>query len=76
MRALREVLAHAEKNGVAVGHFNISDLVLLKAVFSAARELDVPLVVGASREERKFMGVRQLAFASSSGSFCPSVAAG
>jgi fructose/tagatose bisphosphate aldolase len=35
MRGLREVLRHAEKNRVAVGYFNISDLVQLKAVFSA-----------------------------------------
>jgi fructose-bisphosphate aldolase class II len=33
----------------------------LKAVFSAARELNVPVLVGASDGEREFMGVRQIA---------------
>jgi fructose-bisphosphate aldolase class II len=61
MRGLRDVLEQAQKKGVAVGHFNISDLVLLKAVFAAARELKVPVVVGASEGERNFMGVREIA---------------
>ena len=61
MHDLRDVLKRAEQEGVAVGHFNISDLVLLKAVFGAARELKVPVMVGASDGEREFMGVRQLA---------------
>jgi len=46
---------------VALGHFNIADLVLLKGVLSAAKELQVPVIVGASEGERQFMGVRQLA---------------
>src|SRR5215469_3035366 len=61
VRVLLEVLEQAQKNGVAVDHFNISDLVLLKSVFAAARELNVPVVVGASHGEREFMGVRQIA---------------
>ena len=61
MRDLRNVLEQAEKSGVAIGHFNISDLVLLKAVFSAAKELTVPVIVGVSEGEREFMGVRQVA---------------
>ena len=61
MRLLRDVLEQAQKNGIAIGHFNISDLVLLKAVFDAARALNLPIVVGASQEERNFMGVRQIA---------------
>src|SRR5690348_12616040 len=60
MQTLREVLEHAQKNETAVGHFNVSDLVLLKAVFAAARELKVPVIVGASEGEREFVGVRQL----------------
>jgi fructose-bisphosphate aldolase class II len=58
---LRNILEQSQGNGVAVGHFNVSDLVLLKAVFAAARELNVPVVVGASKGERDFMGVRELA---------------
>ena len=61
MQKLAEVLQQASQNKVAVGHFNIADLVLLKAVFGAARELKVPVLVGASEGERAFMGVRQVA---------------
>jgi len=61
MRTLREVLEQTQKNGVAVGHFNIADLVLLKAVFASAQELKVPVMVGVSEGEREFMGVRQVA---------------
>jgi fructose-bisphosphate aldolase class II len=61
MQSLREVLEQSQQRGVAIGHFNISDLVLLKAVVAAARELDVPVIVGASEGERDFMGVREIA---------------
>jgi fructose-bisphosphate aldolase class II len=44
-----------------VGHFNVSDWVLLKAVFASAQELKVPVIVGASEGERTFLGVSQLA---------------
>jgi fructose-bisphosphate aldolase, class II len=61
MHVLRDVLKQTQKNGVAIGHFNIADLVLLKAVFASAQELKVPVLVGASEGEREFMGVRQIA---------------
>ena len=38
MQQLRNQLEEAQNNGVAVGHFNISDLTLLKAVYAAAQE--------------------------------------
>jgi fructose-bisphosphate aldolase, class II len=60
MQTLRSVLEQAQKNGVAVGHFNVSDLVLLKAVFAAAQKLNVPVMVGVSEGEREFIGVRQI----------------
>jgi fructose-bisphosphate aldolase, class II len=61
MPKLRTVLEEAQSNGVAVGHFNISDWVLLKAVYAAAQECKVPVLVGASEGERKFLGVAQIA---------------
>jgi fructose-bisphosphate aldolase class II len=61
MRSLRNLLQEAQESGLAVGHFNISDLVLLQAVFAAARELDVPVLVGVSEGEREFVGTRQIA---------------
>jgi fructose-bisphosphate aldolase class II len=39
MKTLRQTLQQAESDGVAIGHFNISDLVGLKAAFDSAREL-------------------------------------
>jgi fructose-bisphosphate aldolase class II len=61
MYALREVLAQAQAAGAAIGHFNVADLVLLKAVFASARDLKVPVLVGASEGEREFIGTGQLA---------------
>ncbi len=61
MKSLREVLKQAQDKRVAVGHFNISDLVALQAVLASARELSVPVMVGVSEGERQFMGVRQVA---------------
>jgi len=43
VHVLREALQEANKNGVAIGHFNVADLVQLKAVFTAAQEQRVPV---------------------------------
>ena len=32
MRSLRDILEQGQKDGVAIGHFNVGDWVLLKAV--------------------------------------------
>ena len=50
LETLRTILEQAETGGVAIGHFNVSDLVTLKAIFGGARDLSVPVIVGASRE--------------------------
>jgi fructose-bisphosphate aldolase class II len=60
MKSLREVIADAETNKVAIGHFNVSDSSQLWGIFNAARKLDVPVVIGASEGERDFIGPRQL----------------
>ena len=60
MVTLREVLTQAGNEGVAVGHFNVSDLVTLKAVFESATDENVPVVVGVSEGERQFFGLRQI----------------
>jgi fructose-bisphosphate aldolase, class II len=61
MQTLRDSLAEAHNSGVAIGHFNVADLVLLKAVFAAAQDLRVAVVVGVSEGEREFIGTRQIA---------------
>ena len=61
MKTLPQTLAEADQQRVALGHFNISDLVGLKAVYAAAWETNVPVLVGVSEGERDFIGVRQVA---------------
>jgi fructose-bisphosphate aldolase, class II len=61
MTTLRSTLQNAERERVAVGHFNFSELTVLQAVCAAARELNVPVLVGVSEGEREFVGVPQAA---------------
>jgi hypothetical protein len=61
MSTLGEVLEEAGRRRVAVGHFNFSELVVLKAAAEAVGELGVPVVMGVSESEREFLGVRQAA---------------
>lgn len=61
MKTLQQVLSEADEKGVALGHFNVSDLVALKAVYAAAREINVPVIVGVSEGEREFIGVPEIA---------------
>ncbi len=61
MDALRNVLTRLQQQGAALGHFNVADLVLLKAVVAAAVEVRVPVIVGASEGERDFWGTYELA---------------
>ena len=58
---LRDVLTQLETEGAALGHFNVADHVLLKAVIAAASETKRPVFIGASEGEREFFGARQLA---------------
>ena len=61
MDTLRDVLTRLQKEGTGLGHFNVADVVLLKAVIAAAGETRLPVLVGASEGEREFIGARQLA---------------
>jgi len=60
-RPLRAILDRAEQTRTAVGHFNASEMVAVKGIVSAARDLCVPVIVGVSEKERAFAGVRQIA---------------
>lgn len=60
MKSLREVIAEAEEQKIAIGHFNISDSSQLWGIFNAAQKLDLPVVIGASEGERDFVGVKQM----------------
>lgn len=59
MVSLRNLLADARGRNVAMGHFNISDLAMLHAIFNAAFELKLPVIIGVSEGEREFIGARQ-----------------
>jgi ketose-bisphosphate aldolase len=61
MDALRNVLTRFQQQGTALGHFNVADLVLLKAVLAASGEVRLPVIVGASEGERNFLGTYELA---------------
>jgi len=61
MQSLSQLLEQAKMGGVAIGHFNVSDIVLLKAVCSSAMDVQVPVLVGVSEGERRFLGTRQIA---------------
>ena len=61
MKSLREYIQDAENKKVAIGHFNISELAALKAIFSAAKELNLPVLIGVSEGEAGFIGYKQVA---------------
>jgi fructose-bisphosphate aldolase, class II len=61
MITLTKALGDARRQQLAIGHFNVSDSVALKAVTEAARELKVPVLIGTSEGERSFFGVREVA---------------
>jgi len=60
MESLLRVIKNAERKGVAVGHFNVSNLEMLKAVSSVGRKLKLPIVIGVSEGERDYLGVNQV----------------
>lgn len=61
MHTLREVINDARARKVAVGHFNVSDSNQFNAILSAATELQVPVIIGATEGEQKFIGTHEVA---------------
>jgi fructose-bisphosphate aldolase class II len=59
IRPLRETVQNAAKDRKAIGHFNISNLEGLWAIFRSAKELDQPVIIGVSEGERDFIGIPQ-----------------
>ena len=56
MKTLREYIKEADENGVAIGHFNISNLEALHGIYNAAKKLNLPIIIGVSEGEEKFVG--------------------
>ncbi|EKD23860.1 MAG: hypothetical protein ACD_81C00165G0011 [uncultured bacterium] len=61
MKTLREYIEDAKERKVAIGHFNISDIAGLKGIFEAAKELDLPVIIGLSEGEREAVGTKNAA---------------
>lgn len=56
MKTYKEYILEADKNGVAIGHFNISNLEALHAIYNAAKKLSVPIIIGLAEGEVAFVG--------------------
>lgn len=56
----KETIADALKRGVAIGHFNISNIEGFWAVINASKKLDVPVIIGVSEGERDWVGVKEV----------------
>jgi fructose-bisphosphate aldolase, class II len=61
MKTLKEYIQEAKERGIAVGHFNVSNLEGVYAIADAAQALNVPVIVGVSEGERDFTGVKEIA---------------
>jgi len=62
-KTLREYIIEAEKNKVAIGHFNISNIEALHGIYNAAKKLSsinnkkIPIIIGVSEGEEEFIGL-------------------
>lgn len=65
MNTLKEYFIKAREEKVAIPHFNIADISMLKAIFETAQKLSqeagkkLPIVIGASEGERDYIGVHE-----------------
>lgn len=55
MKTLYQYIIEAEEKGVAIGHFNISNLEALHGIYNAAKKLNVPVIIGLSEGEENFV---------------------
>lgn len=61
MKTLREYIKEASDNGIAIGHFNISNIEGLHGIYNAAKKLNVPVIIGVSEGEEEFIGRDEVA---------------
>ena len=59
MKTLREHINEAKERGVAIGHFNISNIEAFHGIYNAAKKLGVPVVIGVSEGEESFIGMKE-----------------
>ncbi|MBU2101590.1 class II fructose-bisphosphate aldolase [Patescibacteria group bacterium] len=55
IKTLRSAIEWAKDKGVALGHFNISDISAFHAITKAAKELGVPIIIGTSEGEADYI---------------------
>lgn len=55
-KTLREYIKEADEKGVAIGHFNISNLEAFHGIYNAAKKLGVPVIIGVTEGEENFVG--------------------
>lgn len=60
MQTLKEAIEAAREKRIAIGHFNVSDSNQFNAVVVAASTLGLPVIIGVSEGERKFVGVHNI----------------
>ena len=56
---LKEHLNKAKENGYALGQFNFCTVEQLKGIARAAQEKNVPVILGTSRGESQFLGLKE-----------------
>ncbi len=59
MNSFRDMFEAARMGGYAIGHFNFSNLEILKGIFQAAVNVRAPVLLGTSEGERNYMGLHQ-----------------
>lgn len=57
----KELLLDAQKNGYAVGAFNVNNMEIIQAIIGAAEELNSPVILQASQGGLKYAGVDYIA---------------
>lgn len=55
-----EILLHAQKNGYAVGAFNINNMEIVQAIVDAANEVQAPVILQASQGGIKYAGIEYI----------------
>ncbi len=61
MESLLKTIKNAERQKIAIGHFNVSTLEQIKAIANVSVKLNFPIIVGVSESERDFIGVSEIA---------------
>ncbi len=60
MQTNRELLAHAKKEGYAIGAFNINNMEILQAIISAAEAEKSPVIIAVSEGAIQYAGLRYI----------------